>query len=71
MARQIPCPTCARPIEWSDAFPYRPFCSERCRLIDLGDWLMEKNVIPGEAAPESGPAEDDDWPPAGGQQGSA
>jgi hypothetical protein len=50
MARQISCPTCSRPIEWSDAYPYRPFCSERCRLIDLGDWLTEKHAIPGESA---------------------
>jgi hypothetical protein len=60
MARQLPCPTCARPIEWSDAYPYRPFCSERCRLIDLGEWLTEKNAIPGETA--QGAAQDDDEP---------
>ena len=50
MSRQLSCPTCDRRIEWTDAYPYRPFCSERCRLIDLGDWLMEKNAIPGESA---------------------
>jgi len=44
------CPTCERPIEWTDAFPFRPFCSERCRLIDLGAWLTERHVIPGEPA---------------------
>lgn len=74
MARQPRCPTCGRPIEWSDAYPYRPFCSERCQLIDLGDWLTGKNVIPGEtAAPgeaEAGPSEggfedDEDGPPGG------
>jgi len=48
MPRQIRCPTCNRPIEWTDAFPFRPFCSERCRLIDLGAWLTEKHAIPGE-----------------------
>jgi uncharacterized protein len=56
MARQLTCPTCARKIQWSDAFPFRPFCSERCRLIDLGAWLSEKHAIAGdpegtEAAP--------------------
>lgn len=51
---QQPCPTCGRPIEWSEAFPFRPFCSERCRLIDLGAWLSEERRIPAEAA---GPAE--------------
>jgi endogenous inhibitor of DNA gyrase (YacG/DUF329 family) len=42
------CPTCQRPIEWTEAFPFRPFCSERCRLIDLGAWLTERHAIPGE-----------------------
>ena len=46
---QVKCPTCQRSIEWADA-PYRPFCSERCRLIDLGGWLSERNAIPGETA---------------------
>ena len=44
------CPTCGRPIEWSEAFPFRPFCTERCRLIDLGAWLSEERRIPGEPA---------------------
>lgn len=43
----VSCPTCRRPVEWSDASAYRPFCSERCRLIDLGAWLAEKHAIPG------------------------
>jgi endogenous inhibitor of DNA gyrase (YacG/DUF329 family) len=49
------CPTCGREIEWSDRFPSRPFCSDRCRLIDLGAWLSEERVIPGNASdtPES------------------
>jgi len=45
-----PCPTCGREIEWSERFPYRPFCSDRCRLIDLGAWLREEHSIPGEAS---------------------
>jgi uncharacterized protein len=51
-ARRRPCPTCAREIEWSDRFPYRPFCSERCRLIDLGGWLSEERGIPGDDTTE-------------------
>ena len=49
----VKCPTCQRDLEWESA-PFRPFCSERCRLIDLGAWLSEKHVIPGESveAPE-------------------
>jgi len=36
-------------LEWATA-PFRPFCSERCRLIDLGAWLTEQHAIPGDAA---------------------
>lgn len=50
MAKRLLCPTCQREIQWSDEFPFRPFCSERCRLIDLGAWLTEKHVIPGTPA---------------------
>jgi endogenous inhibitor of DNA gyrase (YacG/DUF329 family) len=41
------CPTCGKPIEWKDN-PCRPFCSERCRLIDLGGWVNEEYKVPGE-----------------------
>jgi endogenous inhibitor of DNA gyrase (YacG/DUF329 family) len=44
------CPTCKRPIEWSQAFPFRPFCSDRCRLVDLNGWLSERHAIAGEDA---------------------
>jgi len=44
----FPCPTCQRPVEWSAAARWRPFCSERCRLIDLGAWMTERHAIPGE-----------------------
>jgi endogenous inhibitor of DNA gyrase (YacG/DUF329 family) len=46
---RVNCPTCHREIDWFQA-PFRPFCSERCRLIDLGAWLTEKHAIPGEPA---------------------
>lgn len=42
------CPTCKKPIEWNEKFPYRPFCSERCKLIDLGEWASEGHKIPGQ-----------------------
>jgi endogenous inhibitor of DNA gyrase (YacG/DUF329 family) len=35
-------------VEWSAAAKWRPFCSERCRLIDLGAWMAEQHAIPGE-----------------------
>ena len=47
MPATVKCPTCGRSIEWSDQSPFRPFCSERCRVIDLGAWLTEKHAIPG------------------------
>jgi endogenous inhibitor of DNA gyrase (YacG/DUF329 family) len=50
MAATVKCPTCGRSIEWSDQSPFRPFCSERCRVIDLGAWLSAKHAIPGEEA---------------------
>jgi endogenous inhibitor of DNA gyrase (YacG/DUF329 family) len=46
MAARLSCPTCQREITWSEEYPYRPFCSERCRLIDLGAWLSEQRAIP-------------------------
>ena len=43
--RQTSCPTCGKPVIWDAQARWRPFCSERCRLIDLGDWLDEANRI--------------------------
>jgi len=37
------CPICKKPVSLND--PYMPFCSERCQLIDLANWLDEKYVI--------------------------
>lgn len=44
---QVPCPTCRTPTVWQDN-PHRPFCSERCRLIDLGNWVEETYRIEGD-----------------------
>jgi len=44
--RQVECPTCGQAVLWSLENPWRPFCSERCRLIDLGDWIEERHRIP-------------------------
>jgi endogenous inhibitor of DNA gyrase (YacG/DUF329 family) len=49
---RVNCPTCRRELDWQAA-PFRPFCSERCRLIDLGAWLSEQHAIPGESTPGS------------------
>ncbi|GAB7528848.1 DNA gyrase inhibitor YacG [Pseudomonas sp. 3A(2025)] len=42
----VQCPTCGAPVEWSAATPTRPFCSDRCKLIDLGAWASEEHKIP-------------------------
>ncbi len=44
----LACPNCQKNLRWTDEFPFRPFCSERCKLIDLGDWASETHRIAGE-----------------------
>jgi uncharacterized protein len=45
----ISCPVCKNKTTWKEN-PWRPFCSERCKLIDLGKWALEDYKIPGEKA---------------------
>jgi len=56
MAPRVKCPICRVEVVWEDN-PYRPFCSERCQLIDLGAWTEERYRIPGH---EPEPSTDDD-----------
>jgi endogenous inhibitor of DNA gyrase (YacG/DUF329 family) len=49
--KKKPCPYCGKPVDWENN-PYRPFCSERCKLIDLGNWATEKYRVQHEPAPE-------------------
>ena len=51
-AHVVPCPHCGKPVEWSPASRWRPFCSERCKTIDLGAWATESYRIPGAEPPE-------------------
>ena len=46
------CPTCEKLVEWTKESIWRPFCSERCKLIDLGDWLDENHRIPEQGMPD-------------------
>jgi endogenous inhibitor of DNA gyrase (YacG/DUF329 family) len=48
----VPCPHCGKQVPWTEASKWKPFCSDRCRLIDLGDWLSERHAIPAEELPE-------------------
>jgi endogenous inhibitor of DNA gyrase (YacG/DUF329 family) len=43
--RLVACPTCKKTIEYSTNNKFRPFCSERCHKIDLGDWASENYRI--------------------------
>jgi len=51
------CPICKKPVEFGD--PFMPFCSERCKLVDLGNWASEKYVISTPIAPD--PVDDEGY----------
>ena len=44
----VHCPQCDTPLLWDTSNPYRPFCSERCKMIDLGQWASESYRIPAD-----------------------
>ena len=44
--RVVNCPQCSKPVAWDTANKFRPFCSERCRVIDLGAWATESYRVP-------------------------
>lgn len=51
MVKTVTCPQCAAMVPWVEVSTWRPFCSERCKLIDLGDWAAENHRISGETVP--------------------
>jgi hypothetical protein len=53
----LKCPICQKPVSAGEEF--FPFCSDRCRIIDLGNWASEKYVIP-EPLKKDGETEDPD-----------
>lgn len=53
---KIECPICNKETGW-EGNPFRPFCSERCKLLDLGAWASEKYKIEGEDLKEDGNGE--------------
>lgn len=59
----VRCPTCDKAVPWGPQSPTRPFCSDRCRLIDLGEWANEEKVIAGESLPPTvnPDADKEDW----------
>jgi endogenous inhibitor of DNA gyrase (YacG/DUF329 family) len=58
--RQVSCPRCGAQVPWLPASRCRPFCSERCRIVDLGAWATERYRV---ATVENDPAPDDPPPP--------
>lgn len=52
----VKCPTCKTDVLMTSTFPERPFCTKRCKLIDLGEWASESHKIAGEQI-----AEDELW----------
>jgi endogenous inhibitor of DNA gyrase (YacG/DUF329 family) len=42
----VQCPQCGQSVVWQQDQVWKPFCSERCKLIDLGDWASENHRIP-------------------------
>lgn len=45
---EVRCPRCGKEVDW-EGNPFRPFCSDRCRMIDLGKWMEGNYIIPGES----------------------
>lgn len=48
MVKSVQCPQCDQQVPWQQDQERKPFCSERCKLIDLGEWASEGHRISGE-----------------------
>ena len=44
--KRVACPTCGAEVAWLPENTWRPFCSQRCKLIDLGEWATERYRVP-------------------------
>ena len=64
-SRTVACPRCAKPVRWGPESPFRPFCSERCKMIDLGAWASEEYrvEVKGTGDPDAGSAGSGQDPP--------
>jgi endogenous inhibitor of DNA gyrase (YacG/DUF329 family) len=56
---EVKCPTCGGKSRYAPDNPWRPFCSERCRSIDLGAWATESYRVPAKANPDDEQAQDE------------
>jgi endogenous inhibitor of DNA gyrase (YacG/DUF329 family) len=57
----VDCPTCGRKVPFEPASRWRPFCSPRCKTVDLGAWAAERYRIAGDAGKDGA----DDWSESG------
>ena len=57
-SKTVKCPNCHTSVAWLASNQFKPFCSERCKMIDFGEWIMEEKVIPGDL--ESGVSDSDE-----------
>ncbi len=60
MSVTVECPQCGAQVSWTEEATWRPFCSERCKMVDLGAWFSEERAIPGKNDPASEQWEEDD-----------
>ena len=54
--RLVPCPSCRQPTPYVPENRWRPFCSERCRNLDLGAWASESYRVEAESPPDAADA---------------
>ena len=58
-AKRVTCPTCGGGSVYAPSNPFRPFCSERCKNIDLGAWASEDFRMPITGLPEDQATDDE------------
>ena len=61
-SRQVVCPGCGGPSLYAPSNPFRPFCSERCKKIDLGAWADDRFRLPADTAPDDAFQDDQKLP---------
>ncbi|KIX44660.1 pilus assembly protein [Burkholderia pseudomallei] len=67
MVTVVKCPSCGKEVRWMPENRFRPFCSARCKQLDLGAWAAEKYRIGG--TDDAAPSEDDAADREGGGRG--
>ena len=59
-ARIVKCPNCGSPVPWTPESKWRPFCSQRCKTMDLGAWASERYRVKTSQAPDDSGDDDPD-----------